>query len=53
MAEQILLEVETNVKAQFPSAAHMCSWAEPTLYQTRMKVQVRGNQPRPKKETSI
>ncbi|WP_066303895.1 IS110 family transposase [Bacillus sp. FJAT-29814] len=27
MAEQILSEVGTNVKAQFPSAAHMCSWA--------------------------
>lgn len=28
MAEQILSEVGTNVKAQFPSAAHMCSWAD-------------------------
>jgi transposase len=27
MAEQILSEVGTNVKEQFPSAAHMCSWA--------------------------
>jgi transposase len=27
MAEQILSEVGTNVKAQFPSAAHMCSLA--------------------------
>lgn len=27
MAEQILAEVGTNVKDQFPSAAHMCSWA--------------------------
>jgi transposase len=27
MAEQILSEVGTDVKNQFPSAAHMCSWA--------------------------
>ncbi len=27
MAEQILYEVGTDVKKQFPSAAHMCSWA--------------------------
>ncbi|WP_066064323.1 IS110 family transposase [Neobacillus soli] len=27
MAEQILSEIGTNVKDQFPSAAHMCSWA--------------------------
>ncbi|HWO98814.1 MAG TPA: transposase, partial [Bacillus sp. (in: firmicutes)] len=27
MAEQILSEVGTDVKKQFPSAAHMCSWA--------------------------
>ncbi len=27
MAEQILSEIGTNVKEQFPSAAHMCSWA--------------------------
>jgi transposase len=27
MAEQILSEVGTNVKSQFPIAAHMCSWA--------------------------
>ncbi|WP_078430500.1 IS110 family transposase [Alkalihalobacterium alkalinitrilicum] len=27
MAEQILSEVGTDVKQQFPSAAHMCSWA--------------------------
>jgi transposase len=27
MAEQILAEVGTNAKDQFPSAAHMCSWA--------------------------
>lgn len=27
MAEQILSEVGPNVKEQFPSAAHMCSWA--------------------------
>jgi transposase len=27
MAEQILTEIGTNVKEQFPSAAHMCSWA--------------------------
>ncbi len=27
MAEQILSEVGTNVKEQFPSAPHMCSWA--------------------------
>lgn len=25
MAEQILAEIGTNVKNQFPSAAHMCS----------------------------
>ncbi|WP_367760803.1 transposase [Ammoniphilus sp. 3BR4] len=27
MEEQILAEVGTNVKDQFPSAPHMCSWA--------------------------
>jgi transposase len=27
MAEQILTEIGTDVKNQFPSAAHMCSWA--------------------------
>jgi transposase len=27
MAEQILAEIGTNIKEQFPSAAHMCSWA--------------------------
>lgn len=27
MAEQILAEVGTDVKKQFPTAAHMCSWA--------------------------
>jgi transposase len=26
MAEQILAEIGTNIKEQFPSAAHMCSW---------------------------
>lgn len=27
MAEQMLAELGTNIKEQFPSAAHMCSWA--------------------------
>lgn len=27
MAEQILSEIGTDIKNQFPSAAHMCSWA--------------------------
>jgi transposase len=27
MAEQILAEICTDIKNQFPSAAHMCSWA--------------------------
>jgi len=27
MAEQILTEIGTDVKAQFPSSGHMCSWA--------------------------
>jgi transposase len=27
MAEQILAEIGTDIKNQFPSAAHMCSWA--------------------------
>ena len=27
MAEQILSEIGTDIKKQFPSAAHMCSWA--------------------------
>jgi len=27
MAEQILAEIGTNIEKQFPSAAHMCSWA--------------------------
>jgi transposase len=27
MAQQILSEIGTDVKSQFPSAAHMCSWA--------------------------
>lgn len=26
-AEQILAEIGTDIKNQFPSAAHMCSWA--------------------------
>jgi transposase len=27
MAEQILAEIGTDIKKQFPSAAHLCSWA--------------------------
>ncbi|MBP1942555.1 transposase [Litchfieldia luteola] len=27
MAQQILAEIGTDVKNQFPSASHMCSWA--------------------------
>ena len=27
MAEQILAEIGTNIKKQFPSVAHLCSWA--------------------------
>jgi len=27
MAEQILAEIGTDVEKQFPSAAHLCSWA--------------------------
>ncbi|WP_257985007.1 transposase [Bacillus sp. T33-2] len=27
MAEQILSEIGTDVKKQFPTAAHVCSWA--------------------------
>ena len=27
MAEQILAEIRTDVNKQFPSAAHLCSWA--------------------------
>jgi transposase len=27
MAQQILAEIGTDIKSQFPSAAHMCSWA--------------------------
>jgi len=27
MAEQILAEIGTDVKNQFPTAAHLCSWA--------------------------
>jgi transposase len=27
MAEQIVAEIGTNIKNQFPSADHMCSWA--------------------------
>ncbi|MFC4290678.1 IS110 family transposase, partial [Neobacillus cucumis] len=27
MAEQILAEIGTDVKSQFPTAAHLCSWA--------------------------
>ncbi|MEK3914155.1 transposase [Paenibacillus sp. FSL H7-0331] len=27
MAEQNLAEIGTNIKNQFPSAAHLCSWA--------------------------
>jgi transposase len=27
MAEQISSEIGTDIKKQFPSAAHMCSWA--------------------------
>jgi transposase len=27
MAEQILSEIGTAIKKQFPGAAHMCSWA--------------------------
>ncbi|MFF2459484.1 transposase [Peribacillus simplex] len=27
MAEQILSEIGTDIKKQFPSASHICSWA--------------------------
>jgi transposase len=27
MTEQILAEIGTNIKNQFPSAAHLCTWA--------------------------
>jgi transposase len=27
MAEQILAEIGTNIKKQFPSSSHLCSWA--------------------------
>ncbi len=27
MAEQLLAEIGTDIKKQFPSTAHMCSWA--------------------------
>lgn len=27
MAEQILAEIGTDINKQFPSAAHLCSWA--------------------------
>ncbi|MDQ0199337.1 IS110 family transposase [Neobacillus ginsengisoli] len=27
MAEQILAEFGTNIKKQFPSSSHLCSWA--------------------------
>jgi transposase len=27
MAEQLIAELGTNIKEQFPSASHMCSWA--------------------------
>ena len=42
MAEQILAEVGTDVEKQFPSAAHLCSWAG--LVPGHMKVQAKENQ---------
>ncbi|SDP97363.1 Transposase IS116/IS110/IS902 family protein [Litchfieldia salsa] len=50
MAEQILSEIGTDIRNQFPSAAHMCSWAGLDL--GIMKVPGRGNQLKRKKETN-
>jgi hypothetical protein len=50
MAEQILSEIGTDVKKQFPTAA-ICVPGQ--AWFNRMKVQEKGNRLKLKKETSI
>lgn len=51
MAEQILAEIGTNIKEQFPSAAHLCSWA--AVVPDIMRAQAKGSHQKVRKETNI